>query len=76
MIDINPSSRFCMTTWLPRCRTLRKPCRARMPQTSRPDKTRSLPNLDLKARHKHFRMAPSLDLCGISRLKEEFGSLL
>ena len=44
--------------------------------TSRPDRTRSLPNLNLKARHKHFRMAPSFDLGGISRLKEEFDGLL
>jgi hypothetical protein len=35
-----------------------------------------LPNLDLKSRHKHFRMAPSFDLGGISRLEEEFDGLL
>jgi hypothetical protein len=41
-------------------------------------KTRQLglPNLDLKLRHKHFRMAPSFDLGGISRLEEEFDGLL
>lgn len=53
--------RFCMTTWLPFCLTSEKPCRERMPQASRPDKTRSLPNLDLKPGHEHFGVPPIFD---------------
>jgi hypothetical protein len=47
-----------------------------MAQTSRPERTRSLPNLDLKSRHKYFGVPPSFDLGWIGRLKEEFNGFL
>jgi hypothetical protein len=51
---VEPGTIFCITTWLPLRRTSEKPCAARILQTSRPEKTRSLPNLDLEASHKNF----------------------
>jgi hypothetical protein len=73
---VDASSRFCITTWLQRCRTSRKPCFARMAQTSRPERTRSLPNLNLKSGHKYFGVPPAFNLTWICCLKEEFNGLL
>jgi hypothetical protein len=75
-VMVDCSSRFCITTWLPRCRTSTKPWRERMPQTSRPERTRSLPNLNLKSRDKYFRMPTPFDLCRVRTLKEEFDGFL
>ncbi len=50
-VAVAPSMRRCMIAWLPRRRTSLKPCRARIAQTSRPDRTRSLANDRLNARH-------------------------
>jgi hypothetical protein len=47
-----------------------------MAHTSRPERTRSLPNLDLKPRYKYFGVPPSFDLCWIRRLEEELDRLL
>src|ERR1700684_3210965 len=73
---VDDSSRFCITTWLPRCRTSRKPCFASMAHTSRPERTRSLPNLNLKSRHKHFRVPPSFDLGWVRCLEKQLNGLL
>ena len=59
--------RFCITTWLPLCRTSEKPCRERMAQTSRPERTRSLPNLYLKTSDKNLLVTTSLDLAIVRR---------
>jgi len=56
------SVRLCITTWLPLRRTSENPLRARMAQTSRPDKTRILPNLDLKAGYKNLGVLAARDL--------------
>ena len=55
------SLRFCMTIWLPRCRTAEKPWASSNRHTSRPDKTRSSPNRDLDARDEHLAVQPPLD---------------
>jgi hypothetical protein len=47
-----------------------------MAQTSRPERTRSLPNLDLKSRHKYFGVPPSFDLGWIRRLEEQLNGFL
>src|SRR5271156_486030 len=73
-VIVESFARFCITTWLPRCRTSRNPCSARMAHTSRPESTRSLPNLDLKTRHEYFRVLPSLDLGRIRCLEKQLDS--
>jgi hypothetical protein len=75
-VIVEASSLFCITTWLPLWRTSTKPCLARITQTSRPESTRSLTNLDLKSRHKHFGVSPPLDLGWIRRLEKELDRLL
>lgn len=47
-----------------------------MAQTSRPERTRSLPNLNLKSRHKYFGVPPSFDLAWIRCLEEQLNGLL
>jgi hypothetical protein len=47
-----------------------------MAQTSRPDRTRSLPNLNLKSCYEYFRVPPSFDLGWVRRLEEEFDRFL
>jgi len=56
------SVRLCITTWLPLRRTSENPWRARMAQASRPERTRSLPNLDLKPGHKNCGVLATLNL--------------
>jgi hypothetical protein len=73
---VEGSAIFCITTWLPRCRTFWKPFRARMSQTSRPEKTRSLPNLDLELGYKNLRMLPSFNLRRVCSFQEKLYSLL
>jgi hypothetical protein len=60
--DRRVSFRFYITTWLPLCRTSKNPWRASMAQTWRPDKTRNLPNLDLKPGYKDLGVLAALDL--------------
>jgi len=50
-VIVEPSVRFCMTTWLPRRGTSTKPWPASSTHTSLPERTRSLPNGDLKVRY-------------------------
>jgi hypothetical protein len=58
--------RFCVTTWLPRRRTSKNPSASKILHTSRPDRTRSLPNQHLNLRHEHFAVQPACDFSGIS----------
>ena len=59
------------TTWLPRLRTSAKPWEARIRQTSRPERTRSLPNRDFDMGHVDF-VAPAVcDFLGGRRFEEE-----
>src|SRR5512132_665602 len=67
---------FCMTTWLPRLRTSRKPCFSRIEQTALPDSTRSLPNRDLDVRNVDFVSEPLLDFLGRCALEEQFDCFL
>lgn len=65
------STRFCMTRWLPRCRTATNPFCSRIRQTSTPDRTRSLPNHDLNLRHEDLAMETARNLCRVGGLKEK-----
>src|SRR6266545_3195095 len=60
-----------MTTWLPRRRTSRKPCCSRIWQTSRPEKTRSLPTRRQELRYEDVPAPTFQDLFMIRCLKEE-----
>src|SRR6266536_5823441 len=60
-----------MTTWLPRRRTSRKPCCSRIWQTSRPERTRSLPTLRQELRYEDVSVPTFLHLFRIRRLQEE-----
>ena len=64
--------RCCMTMRLPRCRTTENPWPSRIWHTSRPERTRSLPNRDLDARDEHFAVQPSGNLGRIGGLEEQF----
>lgn len=55
-----------MTTWLPRRRTSENPSVSRILQTSRPDRTRSLPNQHLNLGHEHFAVQSPCNFSGIS----------
>src|SRR5271165_6407101 len=65
-----------MMMWRPLRRTSTNPCRTRSAQSSRPEKTRSLPNFYLKPGDKDFRMPAALDLARVSRFQEKFNRLL
>jgi hypothetical protein len=69
-VTVEFSVRFCITTWLPRRRTSANPWRERMMQTSRPERTRSLANLDLKPGYKQFGVPAPFDLRRVRRFKE------
>jgi hypothetical protein len=47
-----------------------------MAQTSRPERTRSLPNLNLKSRHKYLRMPTLFDLGRIRRFEKQLHCFL
>ena len=66
--------RLCITIWLPRRRTSRKPCRVRIWQTSRPERIRSLPNRDFEARDENLASEATLDFGGIRGLEEKLYS--
>src|SRR5260370_25861469 len=65
-----------MTTWLPRRRTSTKPCLARMLQTSRPERVRSLPNLHVERCDVELALEALPDLTLARRLEEEGDRLL
>lgn len=58
--------------WLPRLRTSTKPCLARIAHTSRPERTRSLPNGNLDLCHENLAVEPSLRLLSRSCFEEQF----
>jgi ABC-type metal ion transport system substrate-binding protein len=60
--------------WLPRRRTSTNPCNARISQTSRPERTRSLPNADLNLRYENFAAHASLNFVARSAFKEQLKS--
>jgi hypothetical protein len=62
--------------WLPLRRASEKPFRERMAQTSRPERTRSLPNLYLKASYKYLRVTTPLDLVFIRGFQKQFDGFL
>jgi hypothetical protein len=47
-----------------------------MAQTSRPERTRSLPNLDLKSRYKYFGVPASFDFGWIRRFEKQLDRFL
>lgn len=57
--------------WLPRCRTSVNPSASRILQTSRPDRTRSLPNHHLNTGDEHFAVKPPRDLRCLGRFEEQ-----
>jgi hypothetical protein len=59
-----------MTTWLLRRRTSTKPWHWRIAQTSRPEKTRNLPNGHLDLGHVDLPAEPPLDLLRGSGLEK------
>src|SRR5467141_237056 len=65
-----------MTTWLPRRRTSTKPCLARMLQTSRPERVRSLPNLHVERCDVELALEALPDLTLARSLEEEGDRLL
>ena len=69
-VIVESASRFCMTMWLPRCRTCSKPCWARILHTSAPDNLRSLANGNTYLGDEDFWLEASLDLSRRSGLKE------
>ena len=73
---VDSPSCHCMTTWLPRRRTSTKPCLARMRQTSRPERVRSLPNLHVERRDVELALEALPDLTLARSLKEEGDRLL
>ena len=68
--------RFCMTIWLPRWRTCSNPCCANNRHSSRPEKTRSLPNRDLDPRDEDLVVESCVDLFRVRCLEEELERLL
>lgn len=60
----------CMTIWLPRRRTSTNPWLRRMETTWEPERTRSLPNLNLQGRQVEFLVEPVLDFLRAGRLKK------
>lgn len=63
---------FCITIWLPRCRTWTNPYCAKISHISRPERTRNLGNGHPYLRNKDFGMKSGLDFTGIGNFKEEF----
>src|SRR5580698_4272883 len=66
----------CITIWLPFRRTSENPRRERMAHTSRPDRTRSLPNLYLESGDEHFSVPSALDLTFVGGFQEQFNRFL
>ena len=70
-VTVPAPSVFCMTTWLPRLLTSSNPCAARIRQTCRPERTRSLPNRNLDLGHVDLGAQAPLDFLGGGRLEEK-----
>jgi hypothetical protein len=70
MVLVEPGIFFCMKIWLPFCLASAKPDRSRMPHTSRPDRTRSLPNRDLQSGNEDLIMKSIMNLLHGSSFKE------
>lgn len=70
-----PSERFCITMWLPRCRTDTNPCASRIVHASRPESLRSLPNQNLDARDEHLVVQPTRNLALSRGLEEQLQRL-
>src|SRR5213594_2379967 len=64
-----------MTMWLPRCRTWTNPCRSRIAQASRPERTRSLPTGYLDLRDVDLVSESNQNLGGRGALEEQFKRL-
>src|SRR5271169_2026701 len=62
---------FCIMTWLPRWRTLKKPFCSNKEQISLPENLPSFPNADLHTRDEHFFMQPFLNFRWCGCLKEK-----
>jgi len=60
-VMVESSVLFCITIWLPRCRTWTKPCCSRIAHTFLPDSTRSLGNGHTYLSHEHFGMGACPD---------------
>src|SRR2546427_2997443 len=65
-----------MAIWLPRRRTSVNPWRSRIWQTSRPERTRSLPMRRVEPRDEHLAVKPAIDLPRVGRLQEKLDRLL
>jgi len=63
--------RFCMITWLPRRRTSVKPLRARIWQTSRPERTRNLPKRNLEPGNEDLGVQAPLNFGRVSRFEKQ-----
>lgn len=57
-VIVPPSIFLCMMQWLPRWRISLNPSDSRMRQTSRPERTRSLPNRYLDLCNEYLRVQP------------------
>jgi len=55
---------FCMTIWLPRRRTSKKPCLERMEHTSLPERIRSLPKCHLDLGYENLAVKTLVNLFG------------
>jgi len=62
---------FCMMTWLPRLLISLKLWAARMAQTCRPERTRSLPKRDLDLRHVELALESRFDLFGRGTVEKQ-----
>src|SRR6476469_6945822 len=71
MVIVEVPVRCCRMMWLPRRRTSTNPCCARIRQASRPDITRSLPNLDLEPRNEDLVLQTALYFGRIRALEEQ-----
>jgi hypothetical protein len=74
-VIVVPAVRFCITMWLPFCRTSTKPFGSIL-QTSRPERTLSLPNLHLEPGDENFRMPSLLNLARVGSFKKQLDRFL
>ena len=73
-VIVVPSSFFCITMWLPCCRTSTNPFRLRIAHTSFPESARNLPNGNGNPGYVHFFVETLLDLVRRSGIKEKLKS--
>ena len=74
-VIVDVPTRFCITTWLPRCRTAANPCRSKIRHTSLPENTPNLGMDGLEAGHKDFVMEPFGEFLRRRALEEQFNGL-